>query len=160
MNIANILEGLGLVALGEGDPARMIRLASAANELRAVRGGRPDGDWMKSVDGGVAAARATLSRQAADAAWRQGATFDLQQAVTYAIGGMTGRVSDPGSPLTGREKQVAALIAEGLTNSQIASRLKIADRTADAHVEHIRNKLGLRTRSQIAVWTHERLGRA
>jgi non-specific serine/threonine protein kinase len=55
---------------------------------------------------------------------------------------------------------VATLIAEGLTNSEIAKRLRIADRTADAHVEHIRNKLGLHTRSQIAVWAHERLGRA
>jgi len=53
---------------------------------------------------------------------------------------------------------VAQLIAEGLTNPEIAARLKMAERTADAHVEHIRNKLGLRTRSQIAVWAHERLG--
>jgi DNA-binding NarL/FixJ family response regulator len=55
---------------------------------------------------------------------------------------------------------VATLIAEGLTNTEIAARLKMADRTADAHVEHIRNKLGLRTRSQIAVWAHERLTKA
>jgi hypothetical protein len=48
----------------------------------------------------------------------------------------------------------------GLTNSQIAARLKIADRTADAHVEHIHNKLGLRSRSQIAVWAHGRQGKA
>jgi predicted ATPase/DNA-binding CsgD family transcriptional regulator len=160
MNIANLVEGLGLVALGEGDPARMIRLASAANGLRAVRGGFPDGDWMKAVEEGLAAARAMLSRQAADTAWRQGAAFDMQEAITHATGAATVPAGDPGSPLTGRERQVAALIAEGLTNSQIAARLKIADRTADAHVEHIRNKLGRRTRSQIAVWAHERLGKA
>jgi DNA-binding NarL/FixJ family response regulator len=52
------------------------------------------------------------------------------------------------------------LIAKGLTNPEIASRLHMAERTADAHVEHIRNKLGLRARSQIAVWAHERLGTA
>jgi non-specific serine/threonine protein kinase len=69
-------------------------------------------------------------------------------------------VGSPVSPLTGREKQVAELIAKGLTNSKIAIQLNIADRTVDAHVEHIRNKLGLRTRSQIAVWTHERLANA
>jgi DNA-binding CsgD family transcriptional regulator len=65
-----------------------------------------------------------------------------------------------GSPLTARERQVALLIAEGLTNGEIAARLKMAERTADAHVEHIRNKLGLRTRSQIAVWAHQTLGTA
>jgi predicted ATPase/DNA-binding CsgD family transcriptional regulator len=160
MDVAACVEGLGLVALAEGDPARMIRLASAANGLRVARGGSPDADWMKSVEEGLAAARAMVSRQAADAASRQGAAFDMNEAITHATGTAARRVSDPGSPLTGREKQVAALIAEGLTNSQIAARLKMAARTADAHVEHIRNKLGLRTRSQIAVWAHERLPQA
>jgi predicted ATPase/DNA-binding CsgD family transcriptional regulator len=157
MNIAISLEGLGLVALAEGDPTRMIRLASAANALRAIRGGRPDPDWTKPVEEGLAAARAMVSRQAADAAWRQAAGFDMQEAISYAIGKAASPVTSPGSPLTGREKQVAALIAEGLTNSQVAARLKIAGRTADAHVEHIRNKLGLRSRSQIAIWAHDRL---
>jgi len=50
------------------------------------------------------------------------------------------------------------LVAEGLTNPEIANRLRMAGRTADAHVEHIRNKLGVRSRSQIALWAHERLG--
>ena len=158
MNIAINLEGLGLVALAEGDPTRMIRLAAAANTLRAARGGRPDRDWTKPVEEGLAAARALLSRPTADAAWRQAAGVDMQEAIRYAIGKADAPLTSPGSPLTGREKQVAALIAEGLTNSQIAGRLKMADRTADAHVEHIRNKLGLRTRSQIAVWAHDRLG--
>jgi non-specific serine/threonine protein kinase len=159
MNMANMVEGLGLVALGEGDPARMIRLASAANALRAERGGSSDADWMKSVEAGLAAARAKLSRQAGDAAWRQGAAFDMQESIRHATGVASERAIDRGSPLTSREKQVAMLIAEGLSNPQIALRLKMADRTADAHVEHIRNKLGLRSRSQIAVWAHERLGR-
>ena len=53
---------------------------------------------------------------------------------------------------------MARLVAAGLTNAEAAARLRISDRTVDAHVEHIRNKLGLRTRAQIAVWAHERLG--
>ncbi|MFC6063673.1 LuxR C-terminal-related transcriptional regulator [Streptomyces ochraceiscleroticus] len=51
--------------------------------------------------------------------------------------------------LTNRERQVAALVAEGLTNRQIAERLVVSKRTADAHVEHILNKLGLTSRTQI-----------
>src|SRR5947207_6310596 len=59
--------------------------------------------------------------------------------------------------LTARELEVAALVAEGLTNKEIASRLFLSERTAEGHVEHIRDKLGFRTRSQIATW-HARAG--
>lgn len=51
--------------------------------------------------------------------------------------------------LTNRERQVAALVAAGLTNREIAERLVVSKRTADAHVEHILNKLGLTSRTQI-----------
>lgn len=54
--------------------------------------------------------------------------------------------------LTRRELEVAALVAEGLTNRQIAERLFISERTVDRHLEHIRQKLGVRSRSQITVW--------
>lgn len=56
------------------------------------------------------------------------------------------------SELSPRERQVAALIARGLSNGEIAVRLKISERTAEAHAEHIRNKLGFRSRAQIAAW--------
>ncbi|KUO11845.1 ATP-binding protein [Streptomyces sp. DSM 15324] len=54
--------------------------------------------------------------------------------------------------LTRREAQVAALVAEGLANQQIADRLVIARRTAEGHVERILSKLGCSNRSQIAAW--------
>jgi len=54
--------------------------------------------------------------------------------------------------LSRREREVAGLVAEGLTNRQIAERLFIAERTAEGHVEQIRNKLGFTSRSQIAAW--------
>ena len=52
--------------------------------------------------------------------------------------------------LTGREREVAGLVAQGLTNRQIAERLVISKRTADAHVEHILSKLGCSGRAEIA----------
>lgn len=55
--------------------------------------------------------------------------------------------------LTKREREVAAYVAEGLTNRDIADRLVISDRTVETHVEHIRNKLGVRSRAQVATWT-------
>jgi len=57
-----------------------------------------------------------------------------------------------GIALTPRELEVAALVAEGLTNKEIAARLFLSERTAEGHVEHIRDKLGFSTRSQIASW--------
>jgi len=56
------------------------------------------------------------------------------------------------SALTPRELEVAALVADGLTNKEIAGRLFLSERTAEGHVEHIRDKLGFGTRSQIATW--------
>src|ERR1700704_4134309 len=55
--------------------------------------------------------------------------------------------------LSKREREVAAYVAEGLTNRDIATRLVISDRTVETHVEHIRNKLGVRSRAQVATWT-------
>jgi DNA-binding CsgD family transcriptional regulator len=54
--------------------------------------------------------------------------------------------------LTRREREVANLVAQGLTNREIAARLFISERTAESHVEQIRGKLGFRSRSQIAAW--------
>jgi DNA-binding NarL/FixJ family response regulator len=57
-----------------------------------------------------------------------------------------------GRTLTPREAQVSELIAEGLTSQEIATRLGIAKRTADAHAEHIMTKLGVHSRAQVAAW--------
>lgn len=55
-------------------------------------------------------------------------------------------------PLTRREFQVAEAIAEGLSNKEIAARLVISQRTAEAHVEHILTKLDFGSRTQVAMW--------
>jgi pimeloyl-ACP methyl ester carboxylesterase/DNA-binding CsgD family transcriptional regulator len=57
-----------------------------------------------------------------------------------------------GGPLTARELQVADLIADGLTNAEIARTFGVSVRTVDTHVDHVRTKLGVRARTQIAVW--------
>jgi predicted ATPase/DNA-binding CsgD family transcriptional regulator len=58
--------------------------------------------------------------------------------------------------LSRREREVAALVAEGLSNREIAGRLFISERTAEGHVEQILNKLGFGKRSQIAAWSATR----
>ena len=54
--------------------------------------------------------------------------------------------------LTRREREVANLVAEGMTNRQIAENLYISERTAQTHVQHILTKLGFSACAQIASW--------
>ncbi|MGH9095314.1 MAG: response regulator transcription factor, partial [Acidimicrobiales bacterium] len=54
--------------------------------------------------------------------------------------------------LTTREHEVAALVAEGLTNGQIAAKLYISTKTASVHVSNILAKLGMRSRAEVAAW--------
>lgn len=60
--------------------------------------------------------------------------------------------ADSSMPLTRREREVAELVSQGLTNREIAARLHLSERTAQNHVQHILDKLDLPNRSQIAVW--------
>jgi DNA-binding CsgD family transcriptional regulator len=58
--------------------------------------------------------------------------------------------------ITRREREIAALIAEGLTNAELGDRLTLTEGTIGNHVAHILRKLGLKSRTQIAVWAVER----
>jgi DNA-binding CsgD family transcriptional regulator len=68
------------------------------------------------------------------------------------VGRGRGTLEEPWRPLTAREFEVARLIADGLTNAEIAGELSIAAKTASAHVEHILAKLGVSRRAEIASW--------
>ena len=76
-------------------------------------------------------------------------------AVLEAVVGFLSEPTSSEPRLTGRELEVAGLVAEGLTNQAIARRLSVAPRTAEAHVENIRRKLQVRSRAQIAAWVTE-----
>jgi len=56
------------------------------------------------------------------------------------------------STLSDREWEVAMLVAQGLSNRQIAAQLIVSERTIDTHVSHILRKLSLVSRAQIAAW--------
>ncbi|MFD8249624.1 protein kinase [Nocardia sp. NPDC059691] len=104
-------------------------------------------------------ARRTLGLRAFEAAYREGASRDLDAATDYALGEQPQAVTTPGpnppTALTTREREVADLVADGLTNRAIAARLSISQRTAQGHVEHILTKLGFTSRAQIAAWVAE-----
>ncbi|MGW5518822.1 protein kinase domain-containing protein [Nocardia africana] len=103
----------------------------------------------------VRTARHTLGGHAFDVAFREGATLDLAAAIAYTLGEQPPASAAGRADLTRREREVAALVAEGLTNRAIAARLSISRRTAEGHVEHILTKLGFSSRAQIASWITE-----
>jgi DNA-binding NarL/FixJ family response regulator len=63
---------------------------------------------------------------------------------------------EPAGTLTPRQAEVAALVPHGWTNRQIAEQLVITERAAAAHIEHIMDRLGFSSRTQIGVWASER----
>jgi predicted ATPase/DNA-binding CsgD family transcriptional regulator len=98
------------------------------------------------------------------AAFRRGQALPLDAAVAYALDerqrtpAATPSTSGAPMPLTRRESQVADLIAQGLSNKEIAVALFISQRTAESHVEHILAKLDFHSRVQVAAWvTDQRL---
>ncbi|MFC9787112.1 ATP-binding protein [Rhodococcus sp. NPDC127528] len=105
--------------------------------------------------------RRALGDRAFDAAVREGRGLGLADAIAYALGERPDERS--GGPataktadlLTRRERQVADLVAQGLTNRAIAEKLVISQRTAQGHVEHVLAKLGFNSRTQIAAWVVE-----
>jgi non-specific serine/threonine protein kinase len=111
----------------------------------------------------LAAARSRLGETAWDEALAEGRAMSLDQAAEYALSGEetdTLATPAPEEPpaeeamvvLTPREREVALLVAQGLTNRQISTSLSISERTAGNHVGRILGKLGLSSRSQIATW--------
>jgi non-specific serine/threonine protein kinase len=107
----------------------------------------------------------SLSARGATHALSAGRGADLSAAIRYALDeearpapvNISGSDSPFGAALTKRQVAVARLVAQGLTNREIASRLFISDRTAEGHVEQIRNKLGFTSRAQVAAWAAQHL---
>jgi non-specific serine/threonine protein kinase len=87
----------------------------------------------------------------------EGRGLSLDQAIAL---GLDDRPEDPwragpSANLTRREREIATLVATGLTNREIAGKLYLSVRTVEVHVDHVLTKLGFRTRTQLAAWVHE-----
>jgi len=156
--IAVCLELIGSAIAAQGQTERGTRLLAAAETVRETTGiDRPTARGAEQ-EHTVAALRGALGGDAFAHAWNAGRRLPLDEIVVDALtpaepaGPQIPSRGTRSGPLTRREQEVAALIARGLTNRQIAEELFIAERTADTHVEHILAKLGLGSRSQVAAW--------
>jgi non-specific serine/threonine protein kinase len=145
---------LALCALGGHEQA--MRLLGAATYWRELNGmPRLTADVVQ-CDVAMHTAFSVLGEHDAITALQRGRTMSVAEVLDEALSDtdIAARI-DPPRVLTRREEQVAALIARGCSNRQIAEELVIATSTAERHVANILRKLDLTSRAQIAVWATE-----
>ena len=158
-------EALAWTAAASGDGVRAARLFGAAQAVQ-----HSVGTSLQAL-GHLATlhaqyepmARATLGDELFDTELSGGLLMDFDDAVDYALGEERDdtearpEAADAATAagLTRREREVAELIGQGMTNKEIAASLVVSQRTAESHVEHILVKLGFTSRVQIAAWLAE-----
>jgi predicted ATPase/DNA-binding CsgD family transcriptional regulator len=155
LGVALSLEVLAWATAHRRQHERAATLLGAADALRtdlAV----PIGSIGHLADHHEACVRRTreaLGDRSFTKAYDRGLYLDYDEVFGYALGQSPEPARPAGSAperLTRREQEVAGLVAEGLTNQEIADRLVISRRTAESHVEHILAKLGVTSRVQVA----------
>jgi DNA-binding CsgD family transcriptional regulator/tetratricopeptide (TPR) repeat protein len=154
------LEGLACVAGVRGEAERAAKLFGVAEALSEAVGSQhvPEEDALR--DPYLADARSRLDETSWRAAWAEGRAMSMEQAIDYALSEQKPvTVHSPESEqpssheapsLTPREKEVAVLVARGLTNRQIAQELVLSEHTVHHHVTNILKKLNLTSRQQVA----------
>jgi DNA-binding CsgD family transcriptional regulator len=155
------LETLSWMAAELGQHQRAACLVGCADRVRdeismtLLELYRPQHEWS------VSAAVRGSSQRAFDAAFARGRAMTIGEAVAFAV--QDKRPSKPVTEakpksrtvLTGRQLEIARLIADDLSNRQIADRLFLSERTVETHITNILNKLGLSSRVQITGWVSE-----
>jgi DNA-binding CsgD family transcriptional regulator/tetratricopeptide (TPR) repeat protein len=141
------LELAAQLAASTGDVERAARLFGAVDAVWAAIGAPLPAYFHERHDDVLTAVRSHLGESRFEAAWDEGrkmpigATIDLVQPARRRAG------ADAPEGLTAREVEVLALVAEGLTDAQVAERLVVSIRTVHAHLRSIYRKLDVDTRS-------------
>ncbi|MEU6225530.1 LuxR C-terminal-related transcriptional regulator [Streptomyces sp. NPDC047042] len=155
LSAALMLETLAWIVASYGEYERAGRILGSARRLWREVGaaisafGPPLDDDHARCEQSVVRA---LGQEGYERALAVGGGHDNPgQAIDCALAGDVDPAPAPG-PLTRREREVAALVARGMSNRQIAARLVLSVRTVDFHVQNIRAKLGVGTRAQVAGW--------
>jgi len=135
-----------------------LNLGGAAAAVRELAGARSIPIWQDRVDAAMEEAQRMLGPEAAASALGQGRSLDFVEAVSLAqkVAAKPTRSEAAPMGLTKRELEIAVMVAQGMSNRDMANRLAIAQRTVEGHVENIRTKLGFHSRTQIAAWAVER----
>ncbi len=146
-----------------GDPAGAARLFGAAEADLQQSGALLDPDDLPEHERNTGFLRAGLGDERFGAFWAEGQAMALDEAAAYACAAADAallpkphtehtRAPDSAAHLTRREREVAHLIADGLSNRAIAAELVITERTVEGHVSNILGKLGFHSRTQVSAW--------
>jgi predicted ATPase/DNA-binding CsgD family transcriptional regulator len=166
LEVAQSLEGLAGVARTQGHLHRAARLFGAADAQRQTIGADPPPGTRADYDRDLAAIHTQLGEESFTAAWTEGRALSLEEAIAFATTPAPAREPTPKAQpltplqaakeryggLTRRQRQVAALVAQGKRNQTIADELVVTVRTVEAHITHILRTLGFSSRTQIATW--------
>ncbi|MEV6830025.1 LuxR C-terminal-related transcriptional regulator [Amycolatopsis sp. NPDC051102] len=156
--LAFLVEALAWCRSAEGAHERVARLLGGAGAVWRLSGARVgEMSPYQSVDEQCAAlARKVVGDEAFDAAFAEAAGSRLDEVVRCALGERPAAepaqaTAQPGG-LTRRQREIAALVAQGMSNKEIAAALVLSGRTVEGHVENILVRLGLTSRTQVASW--------
>ena len=162
LGIGTVMETIAWIVVATEPERAAVLMGAAQNEwdrIEASIDALPGLDVRHRDCMGVA--RGLLGEEAFDHAWSRGQSLDQASAIALCLEEEHQRraIAVAGSTtkdiLTRRERQIADLIHQGLSNKEIAETLVISPRTAEAHVEHILVKLGFTSRNQVAAWVGE-----
>jgi DNA-binding CsgD family transcriptional regulator len=155
------LEGLACVAGAEGEAVRAARLFGAAEALMEAMRYRLVPQERAVLEPYRASVRSRLGEAAWEEALAEGGALGLDRAIEYALSNekpskrlsptrsqppISSTPEHPGG-LSPREVEVLELVAEGLTNAQVAQRLFLSPRTIQRHLNSIYHKLGVSSRT-------------
>ncbi|MDX8149499.1 LuxR C-terminal-related transcriptional regulator [Lentzea sp. BCCO 10_0061] len=155
-NAARAIEQLAWLASDNGSDLWAAELVGIAARARGSLGQTPPlAPVSRSRDRYLAQIRNNLGESQYESACERGADHvdGIDQAILNGAGTPRRQSSQTTTAaLTSRERQVAQLVAEGLTNREVADELGVAQRTAETHVDRILRKLQLSSRTQLAGW--------
>jgi predicted ATPase/DNA-binding CsgD family transcriptional regulator len=140
--------------LARRDAATALRVVSAASGLRVRVGGEFPPLIRARVDEVRTIGERALGAEAGRA-WKEGLHLGVDDAIALAFGAARPRATSA-EGLSVREREVAELVARGLSNKEIAARLHLSVRTVESHVRHMLTKVGLVNRTQLAGWIRRR----
>src|SRR4051794_36403952 len=157
VGLAHTIALLGSIEVARGSAARGATLLGGSEAIfRSIPSALME-PFRAPNAAAIEGARAALGEAAYGAAFGAGLEMPRHEIVDYAVDArrpaarpVAAAVSD--GPLSRREMEVAALVADGATNAQMAARLFISERTVESHMASIFNKLGVDTRLQVARW--------
>ena len=156
-----LLETLAWMAAEGGAYERAAMLLGSAEHVRKATGLEVPDAQREQHERSTALALEGLGQRPYDAAYQGGLTMTFDDAVNFAV---DNRLPAPARTaverkseirLTKRELEIARLIAQEMTSRDIASKLFISERTVEAHVTNMLNKLGLNSRIELARWLSE-----